>query len=234
MSLLNVIRQWDRAHIITDGAVFDENTRIVAFMPKVHCLPQLNAAVGFRGDAMISQHLASMFQMASGKYKTFEGLRRSIVKDTRDLLNALIKNAHVAPNHDALEMEIAVAGWSEWSGAETFYFHTGNSPEGPWKIITGHDLRCSPSTPKIADQIFEHLNVSRPLMPEAIISAAEIQRWHMEPMGPKQLLTSWVGGFLQVTTVTRDEITTKVIHRWPDQIGERIMRQRADQRRPAA
>jgi hypothetical protein len=31
-----------------------------------------------------------------------------------------------------------------------------------------------------------------------------------------------IGGYLQHTTITRDEITTAIIHHWPDELGERI------------
>jgi hypothetical protein len=31
-----------------------------------------------------------------------------------------------------------------------------------------------------------------------------------------------VGGFIQRTTVTRDQITTRIVHRWDDEIGKRM------------
>jgi hypothetical protein len=43
----------------------------------------------------------------------------------------------------------------------------------------------------------------------------EILRRHRVP-------GAMVGGFVQLTTVTRDEISTRVIHRWPDRVGEPI------------
>jgi hypothetical protein len=41
--------------------------------------------------------------------------------------------------------------------------------------------------------------------------------------GPKQIPTSLVGGFLQLTTVTKREISTRFIHRWADEIGKRLV-----------
>jgi hypothetical protein len=31
-----------------------------------------------------------------------------------------------------------------------------------------------------------------------------------------------VGGFLQLTSITEREISTRIIHRWSDEIGKRI------------
>lgn len=32
-----------------------------------------------------------------------------------------------------------------------------------------------------------------------------------------------IGGFVQMVTVAKDEITTRIIHRWPDEIGRQIV-----------
>ncbi|MGY2806391.1 hypothetical protein [Bradyrhizobium sp. USDA 4506] len=31
----------------------------------------------------------------------------------------------------------------------------------------------------------------------------------------------YVGGFAQLTTVTREAVTSRIIHRWPDKVGEK-------------
>ena len=55
-----------------------------------------------------------------------------------------------------------------------------------------------------------------------MVTIAEQQRQIVEPYGPSHVPTSLVGGFLQLTTVTKHEISSRIIHRWPDKIGESI------------
>jgi hypothetical protein len=81
----------------------------------------------------------------------------------------------------------------------------------------------TPSNDTIFAEVSEALgDQSRELTDGDIIAAAELQRGYRETYGPKRIETSWVGGFLQLTTVTESEISSRVIHRWPDQIGKRI------------
>jgi hypothetical protein len=35
-------------------------------------------------------------------------------------------------------------------------------------------------------------------------------------------IASGVGGFIQHTIITHDQITTRIVHRWPDEIGKRL------------
>lgn len=231
MSLLNIIRSEDRVTVMTDGAILDEQALVAGFMQKVAILTPLHAVVAFRGDAMIAAAISNMIQMSAMQYATFDGMKRSIVSDVRLLFAALFNGPLASANAADLHMEVAVAGWSEAEGPAAYFFHTNDaSPVGAWNIQSDDTVRASPSD---SQEIASRLSCL-PLTHQVMIEAAERQREIIEDHGPQGIPTSYVGGFLQVTTVTRDEIATKIIHRWPDQIGERIMRQRSDQRRPAA
>ena len=47
------------------------------------------------------------------------------------------------------------------------------------------------------------------------VKVFEVLRRHRAP-------SALVGGFVRLTTVTRDAVTTRIIHRWPDRVGEPI------------
>jgi len=49
----------------------------------------------------------------------------------------------------------------------------------------------------------------------------EIQRRHL-PDWPASVNHHVVGGFAQLTTITENSIETKIIHRWPDEVGQPI------------
>jgi hypothetical protein len=50
----------------------------------------------------------------------------------------------------------------------------------------------------------------------------EIQRKHPAGRDSDGGLLRNVGAFAQLTTVTPDLITTKIIHRWPDELGSAL------------
>lgn len=49
MTLLNVIRQKDRVHLLTDGAGLKDGDLVASVLSKNMVFPHLNMAIGFRG-----------------------------------------------------------------------------------------------------------------------------------------------------------------------------------------
>ena len=50
-----------------------------------------------------------------------------------------------------------------------------------------------------------------------MVGLMEYQRQHCLLDG-----NSVVGGFIEMTSIARDRITRRIVHRWPDRVGEKI------------
>lgn len=220
MSLLNIVRGEDCVAVITDGVILNENALIAGFMQKAAILAPLNAVVAFRGEAMVAAAIANMISVSATQYATFDGMKKSVIADVKLLFAALFRGPLANVDPADIHMEVAVAGWSETDGPSAYYFHTNDSsPVDAWNIQSNDVVRVSPAD---STDIAFHL-ACKPLTDRAIIEAAERQRRVMEIHGPQNIRTPYVGGFLQVTTVHEDRISTRVIHRWDeDRIGEPI------------
>jgi hypothetical protein len=113
---------------------------------------------------------------------------------------------------------------SETSGPDSCLLRTiEGTPTPAWQIVDTGDVLLTPSN----DEIFKAdggslADQSRAISEAELMAVAEKQRRYIEPYGPNKIDTSLVGGFLQVTTITESEIATRIVHRWPDEIGKRI------------
>jgi hypothetical protein len=121
----------------------------------------------------------------------------------------------------ALDFDLAAVGWSAGArGPVGFFLSTIERPGTPaFKVIETDNL-ITPSTDEMYQEIMPLLAYPGRFDAERnMVAIAEKQRQIVEPYGSKRITTSLVGGFLQLTTVTEHEITTRIIHRWPDKIG---------------
>jgi hypothetical protein len=214
MTLLNTVRRPNRIHVITDGAVIDDDALMVGLISKVIFAPFLNAVIACRGHAMLSLAVAGNIAGNCAKFQSFDGLKASALGEVRSSLNCLTFV-------DDIGMDIVIAGWSETRGPESFLIRTFEGSDlPPWKLIDLADGILMPSNQHIFREVGDELaDYSNELTDQDLIEVAELQRGHIEPHGSKRIPTSWVGGFLQVTTVTEREISTRIIHRWDDKIG---------------
>jgi hypothetical protein len=97
------------------------------------------------------------------------------------------------------------------------------TPTPAWEIIDTGPLLLTPSDDAIFADIGKSLIDEKiPVDDQRLIHVAENQGRHVERYGLGQIRTSFVGGFLQRTEVTSRETTMRIIHQWPDRIGEPI------------
>jgi hypothetical protein len=160
-------------------------------------------------------------------YRTFDGLKSYLIGAICVTFGAAGEGWAKMQGAHCFEMDIIIAGWSETRGADSYLLRTiKGTPTPAWTIVDTGNVMLAPGS----DAIFREANemLAGPRAPETIddaelIRVAEVQREYREPYGPKRIMSSWVGGFLQVTTVTEYEISTRIIHRWEsDQIGRRL------------
>jgi hypothetical protein len=187
-------------------------------------LPYVNAVIGCRGNQLISLMITNGVAAECAKFRTLDGLKNYLVGAVRATFDAGAASWIKLQGPHCLEMDIIVAGWSETRGPDSYLLRTlEGTPTPAWQIIDTADVLLTPSSDAIFAEVGEVLgDQSRDLTDSEIIKVAELQRGYIEPMGLKQIPTSWVGGFLQVTTITEREISTRIIHRWNDRIGRKI------------
>ncbi|RCS21435.1 hypothetical protein DUT91_24140 [Phyllobacterium salinisoli] len=209
MSASNCFVGNDNIQVFSDTAVYDlENGGAIhGFGNKVVPLLHHRAVISCTGYAWVSIIVSGCIS-ASGA-ETFDDLAArlpDIVKDmtTRDR-DAKFGN-----------FEVLLAGFSESTGEPAAYVLTGY-PKNGWPAFTMKKV-SSFISPFIERRQFDFDN------PESSgLRILEEQRQALCGSTDKAgLALHAVGGCAQMTTVRKDGIEMKVIHRWPDTVGRPI------------
>ncbi|GGD42532.1 hypothetical protein [Aureimonas glaciei] len=207
MSATNVIRKADAVHVLTDGVLsnwIDGRIQSTALCHKVWQLPHLNAVVSVRGWALLGPHLQTLISTGAS---TFDELRLKVV----DLIKETIEfNRQQFGQSFQQWFDVIVAGWTE-AGEPSSYI-VGNHDTYGWPAWTVTDLGDFAVLPADADMnariqaAFPHVHSAADFDPEVDgVALVDMQRENPE---------HGIGGFVQLTTIRPDLITTKILHRW--------------------
>ncbi|MBU4529769.1 MAG: hypothetical protein KUA43_08830 [Hoeflea sp.] len=216
MSAINVFLTDEAAHVFTDGAMYDLDAggKILGVCSKPLTLPHLNAVIASTGYIYVNYML--MGAICDSRVSSFDELK--------DHFGAIVKKASA----EALKIpgmpkglgffETVIAGWSERADRPQAYAMDrgfgGLDASRPMQTRKVYRKPDHPELPKTKRT--EHVEADG-------LSLMEDQRRllfgsHDAP----GLEAHAVGGFCQMTTVTRDGISMKILRRWPDFIGEPI------------
>ncbi len=226
MTAINIIRQKEAVHIITDAAGYDDRGVLLTIGSKAWALPHLNAVMAVRGPKLLAPLLADLLGQSATSY---DGLKDEFAEIMRTGCGRL------AVADDQMPFQITVAGWSERCGPDSYVLTNRSSPIDlePWKVLQCGPISLAPATETIARTVLETILTgdANPdaLDPEiAALKILAVQRRTKVALayGPQTDLQFLVGGFAQITTVTPSAITTKILHRWPDVLGETIAPER--------
>jgi hypothetical protein len=216
MTAIIVGQEADAIHIFTDGALVADDGKLLGAIQKVHLVGHLPAVVAGAGSPL----WPSWLYVDACRCSSFDQL----IDDLVSILRSYERNIDNAPGGAQLskEFEIFVAGYSDLRGRlECFKVRNhekGGSGEN-WQLaeVEGDVLMPSPSA-----------------------SALESIQWHggtplVSVDGPQIMLAQRltpgpypdgkghgcvVGGFLQHTVLTPDNVTSRVVHRWSDEVGK--------------
>ena len=208
MTALNAFVERDAVHIATDGATYRRDGRMHGYMNKTALMPHLNAAVANRGMAGTLAKLVTRLQGA----ETFDGMIDSLA-------------ARLAPVVMFDTFEAVIAGWSDRGGPEAYIV----SPVRKFtrgvnitKIPMG-DGYFAPSDAGLAERCERRgvrLDTVQPELDASLIMDAQRVAHDDRRFFNKRAVG--VGGFCQLTTVTKDQTITRVLGGWPDAVGEVI------------
>ena len=223
MTAIAVIKTSSAAYMFTDGAALDAAGALQFSCSKVLILPHLKLAMAVRGNMHVGLGLMSSIGCRFGQ---FDELRPSIVAVLRELANnTTLEFWKKQCGHGADRFDITFAGWSDKNGPECFFVTNvdrGIPSAPPWTYIPWEGAAALPADHHVSAILSEVSEET--FIPELDgIRLVGAQRKVLEPHGLNGVPTCIVGSFIQLTTVTKSEISSRIIYRWPnDRIGERL------------
>lgn len=221
MTAIIAIVQRDAAYVLTDGAVFLTTGIVHSFATKAFPIPHLKTVLAWRGTLgwahFAAMHLGSLARSFDElKSVAVDGLRTAILETDNRVLRSL----------GTRDFDCVAVGISENAGPQAFAFcnHDRSPDLPPWQIRDILDCSMAPMSSEIRKDLFRHIPPGTPgddIDPERDgVVMMQCQRRHALLYGDD--LSVHVGGFVLLTCVTDESIVTRIIHRWPDQVGQQI------------
>ena len=232
-SALNVIQRDDAIYFFSDAASFDENLVVQEFGPKIYIIPAARAAMGSIGDSAIGDFVSasivgsvSLEEAISGAEKALKFITRRTIQDA---------TGHSIVSNLAEQKYLMIIGGLSSAGiGQVWSVRARLGDADPrFKMLSSNSRTYSPydfSPLSIGKGAAEVL--TREMQPNSIIG--DMER-HMRLVVEAQRHTIFrnpelangarvhvAGGFLQSTKITLDTITTRILVRWPDNVGQRI------------
>lgn len=211
MSAINVLIQSDRVHLYTDAAAYQPDGRLDGIVQKVRSMPHLNCAAAMRGPFI---GFAPIMEEISAARTSFDSLREAMPR--------LLRTCAVAYDHlldqcsESPDFEVVIAGISETAGPSAYLVPSHACYGEPWSIIDLAGLSATPASEHVHQRIREIAASRSPDQLDPVADGLAI----MEAQRAKGS-GAFVGGFAQLTTIDADGVHSRVIHRWPDQIGRK-------------
>jgi hypothetical protein len=217
MTAINIVRQLDCTHVVSDGAGLAAQGRLAHRLPKVQIMPHLNCAVAVRGNRILSTFAHDAITASAA---TYDDLRTRAVPILRDYLEPIrsIWESQFGPR--IFHGQIFIATYNHAFAIAT---SDANAAFGlrAWQPleITGHLL--TPSDDALGRD-FARLQLE--FNDAKAVELAERQRAIPAPLleNPNEPGPYAVGGFIQLTTIRKTGIETRILKHWPDKIGEKI------------
>ena len=223
MSAVISYRGSDEVIILTDGAVYDEDHRLLTVERKVTISDKAPLAIASRGNKPCTDLL---------ERKIIEACERWGVDDGLDAIrDSLPQWAEMLPKNDfKFKAQLLIAGFSESLGAQHWFMQTEDGPDLP--AFELHDVTGSiyygingPAANCIADG-----RIRRPWPGEAPFDYFRTVGVDIMQLAREQKTTSrwWpgsahlVGGQIDMTVISARGSQVATIHRWDDKVGEKI------------
>jgi hypothetical protein len=237
MTAIAIVRQRSAIHVLSDGAFCDSDTGIVKFIgSKQWYSLDVPCVIVARGQPLYCALVCSNMLVAAPQFDEFKPHLLEHLKHRRQSWEAMAaKGASAAELEHVRQFEISVVGFSQKRDAFETWFVAGHDgyggDDGPaaWEPVNQTEpMRAGPipsaeamaslgwELPDVDD--FEPVEDGRMLLEaqrRTLVQLYGTQR--EEPL-------CFVGGFAQLTTLTSDSITSRIIGRWPDKVGEPLDR----------
>ncbi len=207
LSLINVIRGDDEIFVYTDGATYLPDGTLIGSGPKISLAPHLPAVISSRGPMLLHEAFTGL----AGQFDSYDTIKASAASIAAEAIKFL-------PQQDVRGGQIVVAGFTNDGLADSYCVQRND---------TGFEVQqLGPVFMRPADIDFSIEAVAARRLEVAsnsetvVIGLCEMQRFMPCPVDGGAVPI--VGCFLQKTVIRKSGITTSVIKRWSDILGEKI------------
>ena len=204
--------------MVVDGASWFFNGGFGPACCKAWPLPHLRAVVSGRGPRLGPMLMADFLNTAG---RTYDEMKRNAGVLVREMVEC--HGDTILGGPFGSKLEIVVAGWSETTGPDAFVISThGDNPAvAPWTVLDCGPVMMTPGDPEIQQTALAAMPAGVTCADDmdpardglAIVMAQRAGRVLADGM-------SVVGAFVQLTTVTQEGISTRILHSWPEEWGE--------------
>jgi hypothetical protein len=213
MTAINAWAGKDSATVYTDAAWVGPDGRLLWIAPKVVPLPHITAAMVVRGN---SQTIHALQSHLPALLTSFD----QAVREAGPMMLDPPKDLRAAMGPESFGgWQVMLLGYSEHMGSFAGAFMQGTIENGEpgWKVDPFMRL-ASPMSDDLAAKV-EPMNDDPGPRGAGAIMDRQRRILNTDPAGVPGYV---VGGFCQRTHITREGITTTIVRRWPDKIGEPI------------
>jgi hypothetical protein len=233
MTCIAIVRDTaNGVYIASDGVCYDDNGIVLGFDSKVVLIPDWNCVLGSTGAGQFG---LAFRQQSALDIHSFDDLIKCVVKRAQAVHQRYV-------DHYGFDdrVTLVLAGWSDARQRfETYKLcsHEDNDyadppvEQAPWSLISLPYIWSSVA-PRPEDAPRFGLNwpnldgggVTHAIgMTARLVCAARARSGPLPAVDIKDTARAYAcGGFLQLTTLTRDCITSEIIHRWPDRVGSTV------------
>jgi hypothetical protein len=233
MAAINVIRQKQAVHIISDGAFCDASGIVCEIGPNAFVLPHLRAALAIRGS---SHFMPFLVHRLSRECRSFDDLLARIAHAALEvhisfpMTFGTLGHGTVEPDFD-----LVVVGWSQARDAPASFLVTSQDrvvarglTSNAWQLLELPEVLIAPP---IAEKQIAASGWNVPYSVEsfrpdvdgiALIKAQRLSRRQLDERSGLRGQAYVVGGFVQVTSVSSHGISSDVPYWWPDKVGRKI------------
>ncbi len=206
MTALNAWKAPGAVHLLTDGAAVGVRGDVLAIWPKVVALPHLSCVVAARGHADLSRVVATL--AGTLPISTFADM----VEAFPDLVSKAA--AHIRSDGvQAMTLNVVLAGLD--GETPRIFLAEAEPAAAVWSLsVREVGAVMSPSDGSEPGTTSEALVAGDGLSFDAARDGVPLMERQRDLAG------NGVGAFVQLTTVTSDGISTRILHRWPDKVGD--------------
>lgn len=233
MTAINVIIGDDAAHVITDGAAVDPNGLLMMLASKVHIYPHIKSVVAMRGMKALTPSFADSI---SSFGRSYDEIKKSIGTNLRQLVDRGGSTLTKMCGPFAIQFDAVVTGWSDVVNKPEAFVITTHSEhpeiETPYEPIAIAGYVIAPTSRELIDEFDPAIRAyandavepgsGDKKLTQIARNIIGRQRDLCVPMFGCEESQRIVGGFAQLTTVTRDGISSRILARYDDMIGEKL------------
>lgn len=224
MTAVNIFASGPVGIIASDTAAYDAQGVVQSFMGKVATIPRLRCAIAIRGAVAALAAYANDIDYRADSFDHLIEEGADFIEDTFDR-----QAEHMAALCYEGQIQLSVVGWSQRHRA-CLSFAISSMPIGDVPAFTWwHQPVIVSPMPAM-----EELSAAGVLAANGgfddrdpvatMLKLVKVQRTHKARLGPAEHMPEvyTVGGDIILTEVSENGIGQRIVHSWPDRVGELI------------